>query len=213
MTNLVVLISGRGSNMAALVRACRDERWAASIRAVVADRADAAGIELARQLGVPVEVVPYRDFDTRDAFEAALTLRIDRYEPQWIVLAGFMRVLTARFLAHFGYRVVNIHPSLLPAFPGLHTHRRVLQAGAHTHGATVHLVTDALDHGPIIAQAALAVRAGEDEASLAARVLALEHSLYPAALRWLIHGHARTVHDRVEVERMPDAPASTVRAA
>lgn len=213
MTNLVVLISGRGSNMAALVRACRDERWAASIRAVVADRADAAGIALARELGVPVEIVPYRDFDAREAFEAALSAQIDRYEPDWIVLAGFMRVLTAEFLAYFGYRVINIHPSLLPAFPGLHTHRRALQAGARTHGATVHLVTDALDHGPIVAQSELTILPGEDEASLAARVLALEHKLYPAALRWLIDGHARAVHGRVEVERMPRALAPAIAAA
>lgn len=203
MTNLVVLISGRGSNMAAVTRACRAEGWPASIRAVVADRHEAAGIACAHELDVPVEVVPHAEFASREAFEAVLAERIEAYAPDWLVMAGFMRVLTERFVARFAGRMVNIHPSLLPAFAGLHTHRRALAAGVCVHGATVHLVTEALDQGPIVAQAAVPVLPDDDEAQLAARVLAAEHRLYPTALRWLVEGRARLVGGRVALDGVP----------
>ena len=201
MTNLVVLISGRGSNMEAIVRACRAERWPAAVRAVIVDRAEAPGLALARALDVPAEVVAWQDHPTREGFDAALAERVAQHAPDWVVLAGFMRILGARFLERFAGRLVNIHPSLLPAFAGLHTHRRALAAGVRAHGATVHLVTAALDAGPILAQAVVPVRDEDDEATLAARVLAAEHRLYPAALRWLVEGRLRVGDDgRIRLE-------------
>src|SRR6185295_4418857 len=188
MKNIVILISGRGSNMEAIVRACADERWDARIVAVVSNRADAAGLVFARERGIATEVVEHRAFPSRDAFDDALAERIERHGADIVALAGFMRILGAAFVRRFDGRLVNIHPSLLPAFPGLETHRRAIDAGCKASGATVHFVTADLDHGPIVAQAVVPVLAGDGEESLAARVLAQEHLLYPRAIRWLVEG-------------------------
>ena len=191
MKRLVILISGRGSNMEALVEACARERWDAEVAAVLSNRPDAAGLAWAAARGLPVQVVDHRAHADREAFDAALAAAIDAHAPDAVALAGFMRILTPGFVRHYDGRMLNIHPSLLPAFPGLHTHRRALEAGCKLHGATVHFVTEALDHGPIVAQAAVPVRPGDDERMLAARVLAMEHRLYPMALRWLLDGALR----------------------
>lgn len=186
MKRIVVLISGRGSNMAAIARAVREVRREAAIVAVISHRPQAPGLDLARSLGLRTEVLDHRDFSTREAFDAALQRMIDRHAPDLVVLAGFMRILTAGFVQHFAGRLVNIHPSLLPAYPGLDTHARALQDGVREHGATVHHVTDALDGGPIIAQARVPVLAGDTVQSLAERVQAAEHELYPRAILQLL---------------------------
>jgi phosphoribosylglycinamide formyltransferase-1 len=179
---IVVLISGRGSNLQALVEA------GLPVSAVVANRADAAGLAFAAARGIATRVVEHRRHAVREDFDAALAAEIDRFSPRLVVLAGFMRVLSAAFVARYEGRLLNIHPSLLPAFPGLHTHERALAAGVKVHGCTVHFVTAELDHGPIVAQAAVPVRPGDDAAALAARVLAQEHVIYPRAVRWFIEG-------------------------
>ena len=184
MTSIVILISGRGSNMEAIIKA----HLPIDVCAVVANRPDATGLAFAAAQGIPTIVVDHKAFASRDDFDAALAEAIDRYRPDYIVLAGFMRVLTEWFIARFPNRILNIHPSLLPSFPGLHTHRQALAAGVKLHGATVHLVTPRLDHGPIIVQAAVPVLEGDSEDSLAARVLVQEHRIYPMALRWLAEG-------------------------
>lgn len=184
MKKIVILISGRGSNMEAIIKA----HLPIDVCAVVANRPDATGLAFAAAQGIPTIVVDHKAFASRDDFDAALAEAIDRYRPDYIVLAGFMRVLTEWFIARFPNRILNIHPSLLPSFPGLHTHRQALAAGVKLHGATVHLVTPRLDHGPIIVQAAVPVLEGDSEDSLAARVLVQEHRIYPMALRWLAEG-------------------------
>jgi phosphoribosylglycinamide formyltransferase-1 len=186
--NLAILISGQGSNMASLVRACRERRWPARIVAVIAASEAAPGIGLARGMDVPTEVLAHRSFLTREAFDAALAARLDALSVDVVALAGFMRILGDAFVRRFEGRLLNIHPSLLPAFPGLDTHSRALAAGVRLHGATVHLVTAALDHGPILAQAVVPVRDGDDPSTLAARVLRAEHRIYPAAVQWLLEG-------------------------
>jgi phosphoribosylglycinamide formyltransferase-1 len=186
MKNIVILISGRGSNMEAIVRACEGERWNARIAAVRSNRADAAGLAFAGERGIAIEVVDHRAFAAREAFDAELARRIEAHSPDVVALAGFMRVLGADFVRRFEGRLVNIHPSLLPAFPGLETHRRAIEAGCKVAGASVHFVTTELDHGPIIGQAVVPVLAEDSEGSLAARVLAEEHVLYPLAIRWLV---------------------------
>ncbi len=192
MKNIVVLISGRGSNMIAIAQACLAECWPARIAAVVSNRPQAAGLAAARSLGLHVEVEDSAGRTDREAFDADLARRIDAHAPDLVLLAGYMRILTPGFVERYAGRLVNIHPSLLPAFPGLHTHRRALQAGVKVHGATVHLVTAELDSGPIVAQAAVPVLPDDDEDTLSARVLESEHALYPLAVRWM-------VEDRVEV--------------
>jgi phosphoribosylglycinamide formyltransferase 1 len=189
--NIVVLLSGNGSNMDAIVRACTEEKWDAGVRAVISNRADAPGLVLAREHGIATAVVDHKNFATRDAFDAALADAIETHAPDWLVLAGFMRILTPAFVRHFEGRMLNVHPSLLPAFTGLHTHRRAIEAGCKLAGATVHFVTPDLDHGPIVAQAVVPVLPHDTEASLAARVLAREHVLYPLALRWCLEGALR----------------------
>ena len=188
MKNLVILISGRGSNMVAIADACAAEGWDARIAAVISNRPDAAGLDHARAQGIPTAVVNHRDFDGREAFDAALAQVIDGFAPDLVVLAGFMRILTPGFVQHYAGRMLNIHPSLLPAFPGLHTHRRAIEAGCKVAGTTVHVVTPELDHGPIVAQAVVAVRPDDTEDTLASRVLAMEHRLYPRAVRWWVDG-------------------------
>lgn len=191
MKNIVILISGRGSNMQALVQACAAERWNARVAAVISNRADAAGLEFARGHGIRTQVIDHREFADRADFDTALGDAIALHAPDVVALAGFMRILTAGFVDRFAGRIVNVHPSLLPAFTGLHTHRRALEAGCKLAGASVHFVTAALDHGPIIVQAMVPIRPGETEASLAARVLEREHVAYPLAVRWLVHDQLR----------------------
>jgi phosphoribosylglycinamide formyltransferase-1 len=177
---IVVLISGRGSNMQALVDA------GLPVSAVISNQAQAKGLDFAQERGLHTAVVEHRSFEQRNAFEAALAGQIDRFSPRLVALAGFMRVLTPAFVARYGARMVNIHPSLLPAFPGLHTHERALRAGVKVHGCTVHFVTAELDAGPIVIQAAVPVRAADTPETLAARVLRQEHVIYPRAVRWFL---------------------------
>lgn len=188
MKRIVVLISGRGSNMEAIVQACAAEGWPARVAAVVSNRPDAAGLAFARARGIATAVVDHREHASRESFDAALGTALDAFEPDLLALAGFMRILTPGFIARYAGRIVNVHPSLLPAFTGLHTHRRAIEAGCKVAGATVHFVTAELDHGPIIAQAVVPVLPGDTEQTLSARVLAREHQLYPRAVRWWIEG-------------------------
>jgi len=191
MKRIVILISGRGSNMEAIVRACAAEGWPAQVVAVISSRADAAGLEFARSHGIAAVAVDHKAFASRDAFDAELARTIDGLAPDLIVLAGFMRILGDAFVQRYEGRLVNVHPSLLPAFTGLHTHRRAIEAGCKLAGATVHFVTPQLDHGPIIAQAVVPVLPGDTEAVLSARVLEREHVLYPLAVGWLVRGLLR----------------------
>mgnify|MGYP000990165408 FL=1 len=191
MKNIVILISGGGSNMAAIVRTAQRERWAdtlgARVVAVISNRPGAAGLGLARELGVgAAETLDHKAFDSREAFDAALAERIDQHAPALVVLAGFMRILTPGFVAHYAGRLVNIHPSLLPAFPGLHTHQRAIDAGCRFAGVTVHQVTAELDHGPILGQAVVPVLPGDTADTLAARTITQEHILYPRAVAELL---------------------------
>ena len=179
---IVALISGRGSNLQALLEA------GLPVSGVIANRDDARGLELAAARGVATRVVEHKRSPSREAFEAALGAEIDRFAPRLVVLAGFMRVLTPGFVERYAQRMLNIHPSLLPAFPGLDTHTRALAAGVKLHGCTVHFVSAEVDHGPIVIQAAVPVRAGDTAASLAARVLRQEHVIYPRAVRWYLDG-------------------------
>ena len=194
MRNIVILISGGGSNMAAIVRTAQRENWpahyGAEVAAVISNRAEAGGLALAREQGIATEVVAHGSYANRDAFDAALGQVIESYEgpgqPALVVLAGFMRIMTPAFVARYAGRLLNIHPSLLPAFPGLHTHQRALEAGCKFAGATVHQVTAELDHGRILAQAVVPVLRGDDADSLAARVLTQEHLIYPRAIAGLL---------------------------
>ena len=188
MKNIVILISGRGSNMQSIVKACAAEVWDARVAAVISNRADAAGLGFAREQGIATAVVDHRDFASREAFDIELARTVDAFAPDVLALAGFMRILTPGFVQRFEGRLVNVHPSLLPAFTGLHTHRRAIEAGCKLAGATVHFVTAELDHGPIIAQAAVPVLPGDTEDTLSARVLAQEHVIYPRAVSWLMQG-------------------------
>ena len=188
MKNIVILISGRGSNMEAIVQACAQEQWPARIAAVVSNKASAAGLRFAASQGIPTAVLDHKAFGSREAFDAALAQVIDGFGPDLVVLAGFMRILTEGFVRHYAGRLMNIHPSLLPAFGGLDTHQRAIDEGCKVAGATVHFVTPALDHGPIVAQAVVPVLPGDTADTLSARVLAQEHRMYPLAVRWQIEG-------------------------
>ncbi|MGL4437379.1 MAG: phosphoribosylglycinamide formyltransferase [Giesbergeria sp.] len=190
MKNIVILISGGGSNMAAMVRTAQQQQWdkrlGARVAAVVSNKADAAGLAFAQAQGIATEVLDHKPFATREAFDTALAERIDRHAPTLVVLAGFMRILTPGFVAHYAGRLLNIHPSLLPAFTGLHTHQRAIDAGCKFAGCTVHQVTAELDVGPILDQAVVPVLPGDTAASLAARVLTQEHVVYPRAVAQLL---------------------------
>jgi phosphoribosylglycinamide formyltransferase-1 len=199
MKRIVILISGRGSNMEAIVHAARKEQWPADIAAVISNRPDAAGLAFAAAHGIPTAVVSNREYATREAFDGAMQAVIDRFSPDLVVLAGFLRILTGPFVEHYAGRIINIHPSLLPSFPGLATHRQALAAGVKVHGATVHFVTADLDHGPIVAQAAVPVLADDTEDALSARVLAQEHIIYPSAIRWFVEGKLSIGNGRVRV--------------
>jgi phosphoribosylglycinamide formyltransferase-1 len=190
MKNIVILISGSGSNMAAIVHAAARERWAqrfgARVAAVISNKAGVPGLALAQAQGIATAVIPHQDFATREAFDAALADAVDAHAPALVVRAGFMRILTPGFVARYEGRLLNIHPSLLPAFPGLHTHRRAIEAGCRVAGVTVHQVTVELDHGPILAQAVVPVLPDDTPETLSARVLAQEHRVYPQAIAdWL----------------------------
>ncbi|RSZ57638.1 phosphoribosylglycinamide formyltransferase [Massilia atriviolacea] len=199
MKNIVILISGRGSNMEAVVHAAREEQWPARIAAVISNKADAKGLEFAQKHGIPTAVVANKEFATREAFDAALQETIDRFAPDLVVLAGFMRILTPGFVAHYEARMLNIHPSLLPLFPGLHTHQQALDAGVARHGATVHFVTAELDHGPAVLKAEVDVLPGDTEDTLAARVLVQEHTLYPRAIRLFVEDRLSIDHGAVRI--------------
>ena len=186
MKNIVILISGSGSNMSAIVRRAQQERWAerlgAMVSAVISNKADAGGLVFAREEGIATAVLDHKAYASREAFDAALAQEIDRHAPALVVLAGFMRILTPGFVQHYAGRLLNIHPSLLPAFPGLHTHERAIEAGCKFAGATVHEVTAELDHGPILAQVVVPVLPDDTPDALAARVLTQEHRIYPQAV-------------------------------
>ena len=203
MKNIVILISGRGSNMEAIVRAQQAEAWPARIAAVISNKPDAKGLAFAASHGIPTAVVPNKEFPTREAFDAALQETIDRFAPDLVVLAGFMRILTAPFVEHYAGRMLNIHPSLLPLFPGLHTHRQALDAGVAEHGATVHFVTAELDHGPAVIQARIPVLPGDTEDSLAERLLAEEHVIYPQAVRLFIEDRLSIENGEVRIAVTP----------
>jgi phosphoribosylglycinamide formyltransferase-1 len=204
MKRIVILISGRGSNLQSILEAKLDAR----IAAVISNNPAARGIDIARSFGVDTSVIDHRGFPDRASFDAALADKADSYRPDLLVLAGFMRILTEGFVKRFGGRIMNIHPSLLPAFPGVDTHGRALQEGVKIHGCTVHFVTPELDHGPIVVQAAVPVLPGDDEERLAARVLEQEHRIYPQAIRWFLDGKLKLEGKRVTVSErrsLPDA--------
>ena len=204
MQRIVILISGRGSNMQTIVRRCAEEGWPAQVVGVIASRPDAAGLAWAAAQGLPTHSIDARAYAVRADFDAALDSAVTGLAPDLLLLAGFMRILGDAFVRRWQGRLLNVHPSLLPAFPGLHTHQRALDAGCHVAGATVHFVTPALDHGPIVAQAAVPVLPADDASTLAARVLAAEHRLYPMAVRWFVHRRLQV--DGQRVRQLDDEP-------
>jgi len=206
---VAVLISGRGSNMAALIEAAKDKNYPAEIALVLSNRPDASGLATARSAGIAIEVIDHTAFGKdRAAFDAAMQAMLDKYRIDIVCLAGFMRLLTPEFVAHWPGRMLNIHPALLPAFKGLDTHKRALAAGTKVHGATVHFVVAELDSGPIVAQGAVAVHAGDSEVTLAARVLAVEHSIYPLALKLVAEGRVQVAGGRCLIDGKPVPDAS-----
>jgi phosphoribosylglycinamide formyltransferase-1 len=186
---LVILISGRGSNMQSIVTAIQADKLNAEVAAVISNRPDAAGLDFARDAGITSKTLDHKNFASREAFDQRLMDLIDTFDPDYVVLAGFMRILSAAFVQHYTNRLINIHPSLLPKFKGMHTHKRAIEAGESEHGASVHFVTEELDAGPVILQAKVPVLEADTEETLAARVLVEEHKLYPDALRLLIEQH------------------------
>ena len=208
---IVVLISGRGSNLQAIIDAIAGGSLPADLRAVVCNEPDAPGLVRAREAGYETAVVHHRDFPGREWFEAALAGTIDAFDPELVVLAGFMRILTPSFVRRYVGRLVNVHPSLLPEFPGLDTHARAIAAGARIHGATVHFVTEALDGGPIIVQARVPILAEDDPDTLAARVLEQEHVILPRAIRWFAQGRIGIDGGRALLDGLPvGSPAGTL---
>jgi len=189
MPNIVILISGRGSNMKSIVEAVNNGTLPVTVSAVISNRPDAAGLDYAKQAGIKTAVVDHKRFESRELFDQALANEIDSNTPDLVILAGFMRILTTEFVEHYAGKLINIHPSLLPKFKGLHTHQRAIDAGEKEHGASVHMVTPELDDGPVVLQARVQVLQDDTADSLAARVLEQEHSLYPAAIRKLLIGN------------------------
>jgi len=206
MKRIVILISGRGSNLQSIL----DAKLDAQIAAVISNNPAARGIDIARSAGVGTAVIDHRAFPDRASFEAVLADKVNSYRPDLLVLAGFMRILTEGFIKRFKNRIMNIHPSLLPAFPGVDTHRRALHEGVRIHGCTVHFVTPDLDHGPIVVQAAVPVLPDDDEERLAARVLEQEHRIYPEAIRWYLDGSLKFDGNRVTVSAGRSAPDAMV---
>ena len=189
--NIVVLISGNGSNLQAIIDACESGKIAGTLRAVFSNKADAFGLQRARDAGIPAHALSAGQFATREAFDRELMQEIDAYAPDLVVLAGYMRILSPAFVAHYTGRLINIHPSLLPKYPGLHTHRQALENGDAEHGTSVHFVTDELDGGPVILQAKVPVFDGDDEADITARVQAQEHAIYPLVVSWFADGRLK----------------------
>ena len=187
--NIVILISGRGSNMISIVEAVKNGTLPVNVSAVISNRPDAAGLIYAQNAGINTAVIDHKQFESRELFDQALANEIDSHSPDLVILAGFMRILTTEFVEHFAGKLVNIHPSLLPKFKGLHTHQRAIDAGEKEHGASVHIVTPELDDGPVVLQARVPVLENDTADSLAARVLEQEHTLYPAAIRKLVIGN------------------------
>ena len=216
MKRIVCLISGRGSNLAALLDAAQRERWAheipAEIGLVLSNRANAGGLGIASRHGIATAVIEHGAYASRESFEAALIAAIDARDPHLVVLAGFMRVLTKSFVEHYAGRLLNVHPSLLPAFPGLATHRRALEAGVRIHGATVHFVSPTVDAGTIIGQVAVPVLDSDDEQALGARVLAQEHLLLPRCVRWVVEERVRLVGDHLQVSGIADGDRAIMTA-
>jgi phosphoribosylglycinamide formyltransferase-1 len=202
MKNIVILISGRGSNMEAMLAERDAGRLPVNIAAVISNRPDAKGLETAARAGIATRALDHKAFAGREAFDTALAACIDEFSPDLVVLAGFMRILTPAFVGRYEGRLLNIHPSLLPSFPGLHTHQRALDEGVRIHGCTVHFVTAALDHGPVVIQAAVPVLDADTEETLAARILRQEHRIYPQAIRWFAEDRLRLDGGRVRVAAM-----------
>ncbi|WP_321391053.1 phosphoribosylglycinamide formyltransferase [Emcibacter sp.] len=200
MLEIAVLISGRGSNLQALIDACADEEFPARIVRVISNKADAYGLERAKKAGIPTTVISHQDYDNKEAFEDAIDQELNACNVKMICLAGFMRILDARFVNRWKDRIINIHPSLLPSFKGLHTHERALESGVRFTGCTVHIVRPEMDDGPIILQAAVAVNPDETADELAGRILEYEHIIYPEALRLMASGKARVAGDKVIIE-------------
>ena len=205
--NVVVLLSGTGSNLQALIDSTQAGDNPARISAVISNRADAYGLERARKAGIPTEALDHSGFEGREAFDAALIELIDQYQPQLVVLAGFMRILSADFVRHYQGRLLNIHPSLLPKYKGLHTHRRALEAADAEHGCSVHFVTEELDGGPLVVQAVIPVQLGDTPQTLAQRVHTQEHQIYPLAVRWFAEGRLRLGEHGAVLDGQP-VPAS-----
>ncbi len=191
MKNIVVLISGNGSNLQAIIDACKQKKISGTLRAVFSNKADAFGLERAREANIPAHSLEAAQFASREAFDRQLIQEIDAYAPDVVVLAGYMRILSPAFVAHYAERLLNIHPSLLPKYPGLHTHRQVLENGDEEHGTSVHFVTDELDGGPVILQARVPVFAGDSEDDITARVQAQEHAIYPLVVSWFTDGRLK----------------------
>ena len=200
MLTIVTLISDRGSNFEAIVKTAQKEQWPVRFAGVIANHLTAKGLDFARSQGIPTYVIEHLGHPTRESFDAALIEQIDALGADLVVLAGFMRILTPGFIRHFAGRLINIHPALLPAFPGLHTHKRALEAGVTEHGATVHFVTEGVDEGPIICQGAVPVLKDDDVEALAARVLAIEHQIYPRAVKWFLDGRLRIEGNQVKLQ-------------
>ncbi len=188
MKNIVVLISGNGSNLQAIIDACKQKKINGTLRAVFSNKADAFGLERAREAGIAAHALSASQFASREAFDRELVQEIDAYAPDVVVLAGYMRILSPAFVAHYAGRLLNIHPSLLPKYPGLNTHRQVLENGDAEHGTSVHFVTDELDGGPVILQAKVPVFEGDSEEDVTARVQAQEHAIYPLVVSWFVDG-------------------------
>jgi phosphoribosylglycinamide formyltransferase 1 len=199
MHSIVTLISGRGSNFEAIVKTAQKENWAVQFSGVIANRPEAKGLDFARSEGIPALALDHKAYPDRATFDQALMQQIDLLKPDLVVLAGFMRILTPEFIRHYAGKLINIHPSLLPSFPGLHTHERALEAGVETHGASVHFVNEGVDEGPIICQATVPVLPGDSAAQLAARVLQMEHQIYPRAVKWFLDGRLRIEGNQVKV--------------
>ena len=200
MHSIVSLISGRGSNFEAIYKAAKAKSWDVRFTGLIANQPEAKGLDFAKSVGIPTAVINHRDYPSREAFDGALMQQIDAFGADLVVLAGFMRILTAGFIQHYEGRMMNIHPSLLPRFPGLHTHERALEAGDRVHGATVHFVSAGVDEGPIICQSEVPVLATDTPSELAARVLKTEHQIYPLAVEWFIQGRLQIAGNRVSVD-------------
>ena len=200
MHSIVSLISGRGSNFEAIYKAAKAKSWDVRFTGLIANQPDAKGLDFAKSVGIPTAVINHRSYLSREAFDEALMQQIDAFGADLVILAGFMRILTPRFIRHYEGRMMNIHPSLLPRFPGLHTHERALEAGDRVHGATVHFVSAGVDEGPIICQSEVPVLPTDTPSELAARVLKTEHQIYPLAIEWFIEGRLHMAGNRVDVD-------------